>query len=60
MSDFDVVIPKDSVPPGSEDDDDRKHALPHWTHVAHTLLNNQLAYCELIYLSCPYALHVVH
>ncbi len=47
MSDFDVAIPK--VPPVSPeggDGDDGRHRRPHWSNVARTLLNNQLAYCE--------------
>eukprot|EP00752_Nemacystus_decipiens_P016241 g14521.t1 len=44
MSDFDVVIPKEPIPSGSEDNGARRHDPPHWRHVAQTLLDNQLAY----------------
>lgn len=64
MSDFDVAIPKATTLTGSSDADGSKHNQPHWSHVAQTLLDNQLAYCELtllcIHCFVMYWYYVVH
>eukprot|EP00903_Cladosiphon_okamuranus_P008855 g8479.t1 len=44
MSDFEVAIPNATALAGSGDGDDIDHDRPHWSYVAQTLLDNQLAY----------------